>query len=115
MQAGSDLSFLEFTEIAIGGIKGIRSVARGEDVAEFAAAQLRQDRAAERLAPSTAQLYGFPVLINQSLEFPQVAMESCTTKRWGEVIEDHRLGTALGLGALTRVIDDERIEVGDRA
>ncbi|MNO09176.1 hypothetical protein D3C81_2321810 [compost metagenome] len=30
------------------------------------------------------------------------------------MIDNHRLGPALGLGALTRVIDDERIDVRQR-
>ena len=41
-------------------------------------------------------------------------MQACPSEGWRQVIEDHRLAAALGLGTLAGIVDDEGIKVWQR-
>ena len=112
MQSRADLRFLELTEIAIGRIQRVIPLAGRQHPLEFRSTELLKDLCPEPLTAGTPELHRFPVLIDQRLQLPQVPMQTRPTERGGEVIEDHRLGAPLGLGAFTRVVHDEGIEVG---
>ena len=55
------------------------------------------------------------VLVDQPLEIAQRAVALGARQRRHQVVDDHRLRPALGLRALARVVDDERIQVRQRA
>ena len=67
----------------------------------------------QQFAACCAQLTRFDVLIKQRFQSQQIPMQSRTTQRWGEVIDDHRLTPSLGLRPLSGIIDDEGIDIGD--
>ena len=52
----------------------------------------------------------FIVFIHQSFEVSQRAIGFRAGQGWGEVIDDHRLRTPLGLGAFAGVIVDEGVD-----
>jgi len=58
---------------------------------------------------------GFVVFIDQGFELVQVAVEFGSGKGRGEVVDNHGLGAALGLGTLTGVIHNEGVKVGQCA
>ena len=64
-------------------------------------------------ATGRSHLTRFHQLIQQSLEPLERAMQSSAAEGRREVIHHHGMATALGLRSLPRVIDDERIEMGD--
>jgi hypothetical protein len=53
------------------------------------------------------------VFIQQSLQRQQGSMQASPAQRWSEVIDDHGMAATLGLGSLPRIIDDERIYMGN--
>ncbi len=55
------------------------------------------------------------VLIDLPLEVPQRAVAVGARQRRHQVVDDHRLGAALGLRAFAGVVDDERVQVRHRA
>ena len=57
---------------------------------------------------------GLVIFVDQALELGQHAVAAGAGQGRGQVIDDHRLGSPLGLGALARVVDDERIEMRQR-
>ncbi len=57
----------------------------------------------------------FIELIGEQLQIAQRAVGFGTGQRRHQVIDDHRLRAAFGLGALARIVDDERIDIGHRA
>ena len=124
MQTEADLGFLEFAQIAIGGIqKPIEMLVlailplRAASVVsgQLQQAQLFCQLGAQQLGPLTAHLARFPVLIHLGLEALQIPMQPRPSQGWGEVIEDHRLGPPFGLGSFARIVDNEGIEVGHGA
>jgi hypothetical protein len=56
----------------------------------------------------------FVVLVGQQLQIAQRAVGFGAGQRRHQVVDDHRLGAALGLGALARVVDDERVDIRQR-
>ncbi len=57
---------------------------------------------------------GLVVLVHQRLEVAHRPVAFGAGQRRGQVIDDHRLRPALGLRALARVVDDERVEMRHR-
>src|SRR2546423_9391739 len=50
------------------------------------------------------------VLLDQPCESGQWSVHLCLCKRWNEVVDDDRVRASLGLRALARVVDHERIK-----
>ena len=112
MQTQPDLGLLQFAEIAIGLLQLLVEIAGQAGQRQLL--QLLRQLLTQQQGPLGTELAGLPVLIEQRLQSLQLAIKPGPAQGWGEVIQDHRLGTPLGLAALTRIIDDERIEVRQR-
>ena len=108
------MGFLEFAEVAIGGVQALIQ-AVGIQVRELEAAEFGLQLPSEGLGPFTAELAGLPILVKQGLELLEFPMEPGAAQGRGEVIDDHGLGAPFGLGALTGIVNDEGIEVGQGA
>ena len=54
------------------------------------------------------------ILVDQRLELGELAPALGPGQRRGQMIDDHRGGAPLGLGALAGIVDDERVEVRQR-
>ena len=119
VQPRAHLRLLEFAEITIGQIEGIGvigSIRRrcGQQIRQLELRQPDQHLLPQALCPVRPELHRLPVLIDQGLQITQIAMQPGTSQGGREVIKDHRLGAALGLGTFARVVDDERIDVRQR-
>ena len=108
------MGFLEFAEVAIGGVQALIQ-AGAIEVREIQGTEFALQLQPEGLGPFTAELAGLPILVKQGLELLEIPMEPCAAQGRGEVIDDHGLGPPFGLGALTGIIHDEGIEVGQGA
>ncbi len=65
--------------------------------------------------PSRIDARGFVILIDQRFEVAHGAVGFRAGQGRGQVVDDHRLGAAFGLGAFARVVDDEGVYMGHRA
>ena len=54
------------------------------------------------------------ILVDQRLQLGELAPALGPGQRRGQMVDDHRGGAPLGLGALAGVVDDERVEVRQR-
>ena len=106
----ADLGLLELAEVAIGRIEPAIKL-RGATERQFHALELLGQGLAQGASPFTAELTGLPILIQQHLKSLQCAMQACPSEGRCQVIEDHRLAAALGLGTLAGIVDDEGIKV----
>ena len=115
MQPQPDLGLLQFAQVAIGRIEAGFQVglpAQGKlQIGEL----LLQLPAQQGRPFAAAHLAGFPILIQQGLQLLQLTVQAGPAQGWGEMVEDHGLAAALGLGPLARIIHDEWIEVGQGA
>ncbi|MCY1411359.1 hypothetical protein D9M71_267440 [compost metagenome] len=64
--------------------------------------------------PARVKQLGFVVLVGQQFQMAQRAVGLGPGQRRHQVVDNHRLGPSLGLGALARVIDNKGIDVGHR-
>ena len=55
------------------------------------------------------------IFIGQQFQITQRAVGFGAGQRRHQVVDDHRLGAPLGLCALARVVDDKRVNIGQRA
>ncbi|MNN22691.1 hypothetical protein D3C81_1360620 [compost metagenome] len=74
-----------------------------------------QDVALQLAGTPRVEQLRFIEFVGQLLQVTQRAVGFGAGQWRHQVIDDHRLGAALGLGALTRVVDDERVDVRQRA
>ena len=107
------MGFLEFAEVAIGGIKALIQAGAIQD-REVEAAECRLQLTPEDLGPFTAELAGLLILVKQGLELLEIPMEPSAAQGRSEVIDDHGLGPPFGLGALAGIVNDEGIKVWQR-
>jgi hypothetical protein len=119
VQAIADLRFLQVAQVGVQARQPHRRVVQlafqlqvavdvvGLDQFEDVALQLAGTARVEQLR--------FVVLVGQLLQVAQRAVGFGAGQRRHQVVDDHRLGAALGLGALARVVDDERVDVRQRA
>ncbi|MNI22304.1 hypothetical protein D3C73_758560 [compost metagenome] len=121
VQAIADLRFLQVTQIRIQPRQPDRRV--GVTVQAFVQLQLAVDMGlAHQLQDVTLQLprppwveqLRFVILVGQQLQVAQRPVGFCSGQRWHQVINDHCLRAPLGLGALARIVDDERVDIGQR-
>ena len=121
MQAIADLRLFQIAQV---GVQARQPDCRvGIAVELFVQLQFAVDvRVAHQLQDVALQLAGTPwieqlrfvVLIRQQFEIAQRAVGFGAGQRRHQVIDDHRLGSPLGLGALARIVDDERIDIRQR-
>ena len=111
VQAEPDLGFLEFAEVAVRRLQPGFQILLGHG-GQLQLLQQGAQPLPQQGGAGAAQLPRLPVFIEQGLQALQVAVQTGPAQGRGQVVEDHRLGTALGLAALPRVIDDEGVEVG---
>ncbi|VVN73263.1 hypothetical protein PS685_05160 [Pseudomonas fluorescens] len=121
VQAIADLRLFQVTQIGVQARQPDRRI--GIAVEVFIQLQFAVDVAvAYQLQNVPLQLPGAArieqlrvvIFVGQQLEVAQRPVGFCAGQRRHQVIDDHRLGTALGLGALTRIVDDKRIDVRQR-
>ena len=122
MQAVADLEFLEFAQVVVEFPERLvllfapfylrRHAAVGTDPRRLAQGEdlLLQHLEAARVDPG-----GLVVLVDQLFEITQRAVTLGPSQRRGQVVDNHRLGAALGLGTLAGIVDDERVKVRRRA
>jgi hypothetical protein len=134
VEAIADLGFLEFTEVGIEGGEegGQRGRGGGGEIRgwgfwgrltnlggdfgeEVGFGKQGKNAITDHLQPCGVEALGFVVFVHQAFELLQGAVELGAGEGRGEVVEDHRLGAAFGLGAFPRIVDDEGIEVGQGA
>ena len=117
MQAVANLHFLQFAHIAIELGQSLSAAIIGRDAAiqidAFASRQF-QDAFGQGGAAAQVELAGFVIFIDQRFQFTQRPVAFSTAKRRRQMINDHRSATPLGLAALTRIVDDERIYMRQR-
>ena len=115
MQPIADLAFLQFTEklVKLGQrafVIGIRRNSRvliqagGRCQAQYLPPQMRQ-------TPGVHPC-GIVIFIDQRFQIPQRPIAFRAGQRRGQVIDDHRSGAALGLGAFAGIVDDKGIGMG---
>ncbi|MNQ72029.1 hypothetical protein D3C85_867210 [compost metagenome] len=121
MQAVADLRLLQVAQVSVESRQPDRRV--GIAVELFVQLQFTVDvGVTHQLQDVALQLSGaarieqlrFVIFVGQQFEVAQRAVGFGAGQRWHQVIDDHRLGAPLGLGALARVVDDERIDVRQR-
>ena len=86
VQAGANLRFFEFAEIAINAVETFFEAGLRWVEVELAKALLKP--LTQQFAAFTAQLDGLPIFINEPLQFSQGPMQPGASQRWSEVIED---------------------------
>ncbi len=119
MQAIANLRFLQVAQVGVQARQPHRGIVQLAFQLQFAVDVVGLDQfenVALQLAgaPRVEQL-GLVELVGQLLQVAQRAIGFGTGQRRHQVVDDHRLGAALGLGTLARVVDDERVDVRQRA
>ena len=118
MQPVPDLHLLQLAQPGVELRQGgVRPVLRGDAAVPVQAEPrgeaedlLAQHPQAPRVHPG-----GVVVLVHQPFQLRQRAVALRPRQGRGQVVHDHRLRAALGLCALPRVVDDERVDVGHGA
>ena len=116
VETAADLGVLEGAEVAVDvADHGAEVVGVGHLVDAEVAGQLAGDEQVPDLAPDRRQLAGVErldlrVRVEQALEAGGVVVAVGPGHRRREVVDDHGVGAALGLGALAGVVDDERVQ-----
>ena len=114
VQAVPDLHFLELAEIRVELREGGAGLLPGGDAAvpvEPEARDQLEDLVPEEREPPRIHPGRLVVLVDEAFEVGERTVALGPGERGGEVVDDHRLGAALRLGPLARVVDDEGIDV----
>ncbi len=113
VEAVADLGFLQVAEEGVDACRRLSvSSADEADVAvEAGVAGEIEDALAQVGEAAAVHAGGGVVLVEQRLEVLERTIGFGAGERRDEVIDDHRAGAALGLGALAGVVDDERVEL----
>lgn len=121
MQAIANLRLLQVTQVGVQARQPDRRI--GVAVEVFVQGQFLVDAGfAHQLEDVLLQLAGTPwveqlclvILVGQQLQVAQRPVGFGASQRRHQVVDDHGLGAALGLGALARVIDDKRVDIRQR-
>ena len=118
VQAVPDLHLLELAEVGVElGERFARLLAGGDAAVPVEAEAghevqdlVPEDREAARVHPRR-----LVVLVDEALEVGEGAVGLRPGEGRGQVVDDDGLGAALRLRPLPRVVDDERVDVGERA
>ena len=117
VQTVADLAFLEFAQVGIGLVQQLLLLGLGawrrhaQVLVQVVRDDVRQDLLAQQRGPPAIQRDGFVVLVHHALQVARRAIAFGARQRRHQVVHDHRLGAALGLGALARIVDDEGVQV----
>ena len=112
VQAVADLHLLQLAKVGVEAAQrraGILPV-EAEIAVEAMALRRRDDLALEIGPPSRVDAGGEVILVDERLELGEGPMDLGPGHRRRQVVDDDRGGAALGLGALPRVVDDERVD-----
>ena len=117
MQAVADLRFLQVAQVGIQARqphRRVRLTAQFQLLVDTGFAHQLEDVFLQLLGTARVEQLRFVILIGQQLKVTQRAVGFGAGQRWHQVVDDHRLGAPLGLGALTRVVDDKRVDIRQR-
>jgi len=118
VQTVADLHFLEVAEIGVEFFERglLRLVADNAGVlVEADIGDEVEDLSLEQFQPTWIAARGLVIFVDQRLQVLQRPVALGARQRWGQVVDDDRGCPALGLGALARIVDDEGIEMRQRA
>ena len=114
VQPVADLQFLQLAEKPVEFLQRFGPVVVGRDAAiavDAGGAGALQDIGGERGDAARIAARGLVIFVDQPLQLGRRAVAAGAGQRRGQVVDDHRLGAPLGLGALAGVVDDERVEM----
>ncbi|MNZ51945.1 hypothetical protein D3C78_697770 [compost metagenome] len=119
MQAIADLRLLEVAQVGVQARQPHRGIVQRtfdlQLAVDMVVAHQRQDVALQLAGPARVEQLRLVVLVGQQFQVTQGPIGFGAGQRRHQVVDDHRLGAALGLGTLARVVDDERVDVRQRA
>ncbi len=118
MQPVADLHLLQLAEIGIElAERPVRCLADGDAaiLVESGGADEFDDLRRERLEAARIAARGREIFVDQALELGDAAIALGARQRRRQMIDDDGLGAPLRLGALAGVVDDERVEMRQRA
>jgi hypothetical protein len=112
VEAIADLGLLEVAKEGVDPLQGFKLIGHEADVAiEPDIAREIEDALAQAREAAAVHPRSGIVLVEQRLEVLERSIGFGAGERRHQMIDDHRAGTTLGLGALARIVDDERIEL----
>ena len=118
MEAVADLQLLELAQVIVelgqGRILAFAVADTAVAVEPDAAAQF-EDRAREIAQAARVHAGRVVILVDELLELGERPVGLGARQGRGQMVDDHRLRAPLGLAALAGVVDDEGIEVRERA
>ena len=117
MQAVPNLHFLQLAQVIVELGDGLGLGLAAADTAVLIQARLLaelHDVVLEDLEAAGIEVLGFVIFIDQLLEIAERPVAFGARQRRRQMIDDHGAHAPLGLGAFAGVVDDERIDVGQR-
>ena len=119
MQTIADLRFLEVAQVGVQAWQPDGCIVKLPFELQFPVDVVRPDQfedvALQLTGAARIEQLCFVEFVGQLLQVAQRAIGLGAGQRRHQVIDDHGLRASLGLRTLTRVVDDERIDVGQRA
>ena len=117
MQPVADLQILQFAQKTVELLQRAPVVLAHGDAAiavNAGGAGRRENVGGERRHPTRIAAQRVVIFVDQPLELGLRAVAAGAGQRRGQMVDDDRLGAALGLRALAGIIDDERVEMRQR-
>ena len=112
VQPVADLQLLDLAQMVVDAGELVGIVRLDAEIAgQTQGMAALEDPLAQMDQSARVECRGFLILVHQCLEGGQLAPALRPGHRRCHVVDDHRIGAPLGLGALARIVDDERIEV----
>ena len=118
VQPVADLHLFQFAKVVVElGKRLVRRLVRIDPAIVIEPRRTRQlhDLITQQFDPAGIDPGGLVIFINQPFEIGERAIGLGTCERRGQMIDNHRRGAPLGLRALARIIDDERIDMRHRS
>ena len=118
VQSAPDLGFLQFAEIVVDLSERLIVIVIGDHACIPVEAKVTaeiENFLPQDGKPPAVHTRRLIVLVDQRLQVPERAIALGAGQRRHQVIDDHRLGAPLGLTPLPGIVDDERINMGQRA
>ena len=117
MQPIAYLAFLELAQIGIGLVEQELLVlfrsrcGQPQVLVQVVGHDVLQNLLAQQLGTPPVQRHRFVVLVHHALQITCRAIAFGPRQRRHQMVDDDGLGTALGLRSLTRIVDDEGVEM----